>query len=146
MCPPIIGVVLGIVGAFAQAAMTTAVAKQQAEIERTQLKAEIENEQIAAMQKATDRLEELRRAEATNRAALSAVGLQTNLSYEQGIEPYNKTVATRDVERSNFNSGQVIGRKKYEIAVAGWKAKATSRSAFVEAGANAIGEIGSLWT
>ena len=146
MCPPILGLVIGVIGSFAQYAMTSNMAKQQAIIEQRQLKTEIENERISAMQKTNDRLEELRKAEATNRAALSATGVSQNISYEEGISPYNKKVAYRDVERENFNSGQVIGRKKYEIAVAGWKAKATSRNALLTAGSEAIGAVGNYAT
>lgn len=143
MCPPIIGVVLGIVGSLASAAMTSQVARQQAKIEQQQLRTEIENERIKAIGDTTDRLLELNRAEATNRAALSASGVDTNFSYIYGIAPYNARVAQRDVGRLEFNAGQVIGRKKYEIAVAGWKAKTASRSAFIQAGIDSLGSIAS---
>ena len=143
MCPPILGVIIGIVGSFAQAAMVGQQASAQAKIEQQQLKIEMENERISAMQKTNDRMEQFRKEEASNLAALSATGLQTNLSYEQGIAPYNTKVAHRDMDREFFNSGQTVGRKKYEIAVAGWKAKTTSRNAFMTAGIESIGAIGS---
>lgn len=142
MCLPIIGLVVGIVGSLAQYAMTSAIAKQQAEIEKTQLRTEIENERIRSMGATNDRLEELRKAESTNRAAISATGIETNLSYEHGIAPYNQKVASRDVGRDQFNSGQVVHRKRYEIAVAGWKAKATSATALADAGASIFGQLG----
>lgn len=145
MCPPIIGVVLAVVGAAAQFAMTSQIAKQQAKIEQQQLRTEIANEEIRAMSVTNDRLEQLRREEASNRAAVAATGLAQNISYESAIAPYNTKVATRDVEREYFNSGQVIGRKKYEIKVAGWRAKATTASAGVTAVSDSIGEVGSLF-
>lgn len=141
MCPPIIGVVLGIVGSLASAAMTSQVARQQAKIEQQQLVVEMENERIKAIGDTSDRLEELRKAEATNRAALSASGVDTNYSYLYGIAPYNARVAQRDVGRLEFNAGQVIGRKRYEIAVAGWKARTAATSAFIQAGVDSLGSI-----
>jgi len=144
MCPPIIGLVLSVVGSLATAAMQAGIAKQQAKIEQQQLEVEMENERIKAIGDTNDRLEQLRVSEATNRGALSASGLDTNWSYVQGISPYNKQVATRDVGRQDFNAGQVVGRKKYEIQVAGWRAKATAASAFVSAGASIVGDIGNF--
>ena len=142
MCPPIIGLVVGIAASFAQAAMSSSIAKSQAAIEQQQLRVEMENERIAALGATNDRLEELRKAEASNRAALSAAGVD-NLSYATGIAPYNKSVAYRDISNVAFNAGQQIGRKKYEIAVAGWNARTNSRSAWMTAGASAAGDIGS---
>jgi len=80
MCPPIIGLILTVVGSLATAAMTANVARQQAKIEQQQLATEMENERIKAIGDTTDRLEELRRAEATNRAALSASNAE-NIRY-----------------------------------------------------------------
>ena len=144
MCGPaiaIIGVVMSVVGSLATAAMTASVAKQQAKIEQEQLRTEIENERIKGIGATSDRLEELRKAEATNRAALSASGFD-NISYAQGIAPYNQRVASRDVRRSDFNMGQEVGRKKYEISVAGWRAKSTAASAYVTAGAQSLAAVG----
>lgn len=143
MCPPIIGVVLGIVGSLASAAMASSMAQQQAKIETYQLQTEMENERIKAIGDTTDRLQELVRAQAMNRAALSVSGLDENISYTQGIEPYNQRIASTDVARTEFNAGQVIGRKKYEISVAGWRAKSESRSAWIGAAANIAGNVGS---
>jgi hypothetical protein len=142
MCPPIIGIMLSVVGSLATAAMGAQVAKQQAVVEQSQLRVEIENERIKAIGATSDRLEELRKAEATNRAALSVAGVE-NVSYAQGIAPYNQRVASRDVRRSDFNMGQEVGRKKYEISVAGWRAKTTAVSGFVQAGADIAGKVGS---
>jgi hypothetical protein len=103
----------------------------------------MENERIKAIGDTTDRLEELRRAEATNRAALSASNVE-NVSYAQGIAPYNQRVAAHDVRRTEFNANQVVGRKKYEIAVAGWKAKTDTMSAFITAGAGILNDVGSF--
>ena len=142
MCLPIVGLVIGIAASFAQAAMTSQLAQSQAAIEQQQLRIEMENERIAALGATNDRLEEFRRAESSNRAALSTMGLIDNISYVRGIAPYNKRVAYRDVNRIDFNAGQQIGRKKYEIAVAGWRAKAEGVSAFTSAAASAAGSIG----
>jgi hypothetical protein len=141
MCPPIIGIVLGVVASLASAAMASSMAKQQAKIEQYQLQTEMENERIKAIGDTTDRLRELARAEATNRAALAPSGVE-NISYEQGIVPYNQRIASTDVARTEFNAGQVIGRKKYEISVAGWRAKSESRAAWIGAGAKILGDVG----
>jgi|RhiMethySRZTD1v2_1073278.scaffolds.fasta_scaffold05871_2 hypothetical protein len=142
MCPPVIGLILGAVGSIATAAMQAGIARQQAKIEQQQLMVEMENERIKGIGDTADRLEELRRASAQNRAALSASGLTENVSYTMGIAPYNAKVAASDVSRLEFNTGQILGRKKYEIAVAGWRAKTTAASAFIQAGANIAGDIG----
>jgi len=142
MCLPVIGLVMSVAGTFATAFMQSAMAKQQAAIEQRQLKTEIENEKLKAMADTNDRLESFRRDEASNRAALSALGFD-NQSYEQGVEPFNRKVVSRDVRSIEFNAGQEIGRKKYEIKVAGWRAKSTARSGFIEAGASAAGQVGS---
>jgi len=144
MCPPSIGLVLSVVGSLATAAMGAATARQQAKIEQEQLRVEMENERIKAMGDTNDRLEELRKAEATNRAALSATGVADNISYAQGIAPYNQRVAGRDVGRIDFNANQVVGRKKYEIAVAGWRAKTTAMSGFISAGASILNDVGTF--
>jgi len=141
MCGPIVGIILSVVGSLATAAMGAQMAKQQAKIEQNQLRVEIENERIKAIGDTTDRLMELHKAEAMNRAALSASGFDENVSYVQGIMPYNTRVAGRDVGRTVFNSEQVVGRKKYEIAVAGWKAKAAATSGFIQAGVDSLGTI-----
>jgi hypothetical protein len=147
MCDPIsLALTIGLTAAtsFAQAAMTSANAKQAAIIEQNQLRQEMENERIKAMSETNDVLEDFRKTEATNRAMLSASGIN-NTSYQQGIEPFNRKVAGRDVRNLQFNAGQVIGRKKYEISVAGYRSKATSRSAFIEAGVNTLGKVGSTF-
>jgi hypothetical protein len=144
MCDPISLAVIGLtaVGSFGTAMMQSANAKAEAQIEQTQLRTEIENERIKAMSDTNDRLEQFRKDEATNRAALSALGVE-NLSYMQGLEPYNRKVVGRDVRGIQYNAGQEIGRKKYEISVAGWKAKSTSRSAYIQAGADTLSSVGS---
>ena len=142
MCLPIVGLVIGIAASFAQAAMTSQLAQNQAAIEQQQLRVEMENERISALGATNDRLEELRKAEASNRAALSAAGVD-NVSYVQAIAPYNARVAGRDIGNIGFNAGQQIGRKKYEIAVAGWRSRAEGRSAWTTAAATAAGDTGS---
>jgi len=143
MCDPIVGVVLAVVGSLATAYVGAGIAKQQAKIEQEQLKVEMANERIKGMAETNDRLAMFRAEEAQNRAALSVTGVDTNLSYLQGIVPYNQRIVSRDIARIQFNTGQEIGRKKYEIAVAGWRARSTAVSGYVQAGANAAGTIGS---
>jgi hypothetical protein len=133
---------MSVAGGFAEARYAGQQAAQEAKIEQEQLKIEMENERIKGMGDINDRLEEFRKAEAQNRAALSISGIDQNWSYREGILPGNYDVIKRDVGRLGFNAEQVVSRKKYEIEVAGWKAKATKKSAMVSAGANAIKQIG----
>lgn len=142
MCPPIIGLILPIIGSLASAFVGVGIARQQAKIEQEQLKVEIENERIKGMADTNDRLRAFRVDEAANRAALSATGVDLNLSYAQGIAPSNARIVQRDIARIEFNTGQEIGRKKYEIAVAGWRSRTTTMSAFTQAGADIAGNIG----
>lgn len=143
MCGPIVGVVLSVVGSLATAFVGAGIARQEAKIQQEQLKIEMANERIKGLGEANDRLAQFRAEEAQNRAALSVTGVDTNLSYLQGIVPANQRVVSRDIARIQFNMGQEIGRKKYEIAVAGWKARSTAISGFAQAGADAVGTIGS---
>ena len=147
MCIPIMlaGLALSAVGSLATAAMTSAQAKQQALIEQRQLETEIRNEKIKGMADTNDRLEEFRKAEAVNRAVLSASGVDVNYSYLGGILPENRRVARRDIRGIEFNMGQQIGRKKYEIGVAGWRARTEARGAWIGAGAQILGNVGSAF-
>lgn len=143
MCFELLAIGLSIAGSFMQANAQASIAAQQAKIQQQQLKVEMENERIKALQETNDRLDEWMRAEATNRAAIAASGVGQNISYDQGISVYNKKVAARDVGRSQFNAEQRIGRARYEIKVAKWKAKATAQSAYTTAFADSLGAIGS---
>lgn len=140
MCVPVplIGLAVSVVSSFATAAMQSSVARQQAAIEQRQLRTEMANERNKALAETNDRLEQFRREEAANRAALSALGVE-NVSYAQGIAPFNRRVVGRDIARIEYNLGQEIGRKNYEIAVAGWRARTTSRSSFLQAGVDSLG-------
>jgi hypothetical protein len=137
----LVGLALSTVGSIGTAAMTSANAKAQAEIEQQQLKTEIANEKIKAMSDTNDRLEQFRKEEAANRAALSALGAE-NISYAEGIVPFNRKVVGRDVRNIEFNRNMEVGRKKYEISVAGWRAKSASRSAWIGAGTEIAGNFG----
>lgn len=143
MCMTLIAVGLSIAGSFMQAQMQASIAAQQAAIQKQQLKVDIENERIRSMAETNDRMDEWMRAEAANRAAISASGISQNISYEQGVAPYNKKVAARDVGRSQFNAEQRIGRARFEIQVANWRARTTARSAYTTAFADSLGAIGS---
>lgn len=145
MCLPIIGLGLSIAASFGQAMFTAQQAKQEARIEQEQLRTEIENERIKAVADTNDRLEQFRRDEAANFAALSTTGFDS-LSYSEGIYPANLRTVKRDIGALEYNAGQVIGRKKYEIRAAGWRAKSAARGAWISAGADAIGKVGSYYT
>lgn len=142
MCGPILGIALSLAGSFLQAGMAAANAKTQAKIKEQQMKVEMENERIKSLSETNNRLEEAMRAEASNRAALSASGLDVNIAYEQAIEPYNKKVVNRDVRRQQYASDAKIANSKYNIKVAHAEAKATSRAAWAGAFADGFGAIG----
>jgi len=146
MCFELIGVALSIAGSFMQAQMQAQIAQQQAKIQAMQLKVEIENENIKSMADMNDRTTEWLRAESANKAAISASGLGSNISYDQGIAPYNKKVAYTDLARRGFERDQVVGRKRFEIKVAQWEANTTARSAYMTAAADSLGAIGSLFS
>lgn len=148
MCDPVTLMIAGVVissgGSFLQANATAQAARQQAEVANDQLKVDIQNEKIRGMQEANNRQEEYLRNAATNRvvAAISSGG-GTNLSYQQGIAPYNKKVMQRDLATVGFNSGQQVSRMRYQIGVNKFNAKAEGRSAYVGAVADTAANIGS---
>jgi hypothetical protein len=79
-----------------------------------------------------DRIELFQRADSANRVASAlAVGGGQNFSFEQGIQPYNKSVVARDVQTIGYNKDMEVGRKRYEISVNKWKAKTEGRMAMV---------------
>lgn len=135
--------VLGAVGTLMQGMMQAQVAAQQAKIQNEQLKIDIENDRIKAAQEENDRIEMFQRAEASNIVASAvAVNGGRNYSFEQGIQPYNKTVAMRDVQSIGYNRDVMVGRRQYQIAVNKWEARANGSLAMAGAFTDAIGGLG----
>ena len=104
---------LQIGASFLQAGITSAVAKGQASAANQQLRVDMRNERIKGMQDANARQEEYLRNESANRVAASAaVGGGRNISFNQGVSPYNKEVARRDLQTLGYNTDQRIARGK----------------------------------
>lgn len=130
---------LQIGASFLQAGMTSAVSNAQTKAVNEQLKFDIKNERIKGMQDASARQEEYLRNESANRvAAAAAVGGGRNLSYEQGIAPYNKEVARRDLATIGFNTDQRIGRARYQIRVNRFNSRLETAAAYGTAAADSM--------
>ena len=135
------GIPLGLqIGAsFLQAGITSAVAKGQASAANQQLRVDMRNERIKGMQDANARQEEYLRNESANRVAASAaVGGGRNISFDQGVSPYNKEVARRDLQTLGYNTDQRIARGKYQIRVNRYNARAESIAAYGTATADSM--------
>lgn len=139
---PLIGLGLTVGGSFLQAGMAASMANAQAQVANQQLKVDMENERIKGMQEANARQEEYLRNEGSNRAAVAASGTGRNISFEQGLGPYNKKVAARDIQTIGFNTGQKVARMGYEIRVNRANARNAATSAYVGAAADSIGAVG----
>lgn len=141
---PILGLVLSAGTSFLQASMGAQAADNAAKVQNEQIKIDMANERIKGMQEGSKRHEEYLRNESANRvASAAATGGGTNMSYEQGIAPYNKGVAGRDMATMAFNTGQKIGRMKYEIKVNRYNAQAQARAGYIGAVGDTAGAIGS---
>lgn len=141
---PIIGLVISAAGSFLQAGMQAQAAAAQAKVANEQLKVDMENERIKGMAEGSARHEEYLRNESANRVAVAAAtGGGRSMSFEQGIGPYNKTVAARDMQTMAFNTGQKIGRMGYEIKVNRFNAQSAARSAYIGAAVDTVGAVGS---
>lgn len=141
---PLIGLGLSVGSSFLTASMQAGAAKAEAKVANEQLKVDRENERIRGMQEQNERQESYLRAAASNRVAVAASGAGRSMSYEQGISPYNKGVAARDLQTMGFNTGQKVARMGYEIRVNKWNAKSAARSAYVGAAADSLGSIGTF--
>lgn len=139
---PIVGLGLSVGASFLQAGMQSSMAKAQAKAANEQLKIDMENERIRGMQEANARQEEYLRNESANRVVVAASGAGQSMSYDQGIAPYNKEVARRDLQTMGFNTGQAVSRMGYQIRVNKANAANASRAAWLSAGADAAGTIG----
>lgn len=141
---PLFGLVLSVGSSFLQASQQAQMAKYQADVQNQQLRVEMENERIKGMQEGNARQEEYLRNESSNRVASAvATGGGRNISYEQGIAPYNKGVVQRDMQTMGFNTGQRISRSKYQIKVNSWNSKAESAAAYTGAVADSLSAVGS---
>lgn len=131
---------LQIGASFLQAGMTSAVSNAQTKAVNEQIKADIRNERIKGMQDASARQEEYLRNESANRVAAAAAvgGGGRNLSYEQGIAPYNKEVARRDLATIGFNTDQRIGRARYQIRVNRFNSRLETAAAYGTAAADSM--------
>jgi hypothetical protein len=141
----VIGLAVSLVGSLVQGVMAGQAAKLEAEVANEQLKMDIETNKIEAMHEQNNRTEDYMRREAANRVAVAAAtgGFGSNVSYEQGIAPYNKTVWARDMATIGFNRDMTVGRKQYQIAANKVTAKATATSAMVGAAFDGFATIGS---
>lgn len=130
---------LQIGASFLQAGMTSAVSNAQTKAVNEQIKADIRNERIKGMQDASARQEEYLRNESANRvAAAAAIGGGRNLSYEQGIVPYNKEVARRDLATIGYNTDQRIARARYQIRVNRFNSRLETAAAYGTAAADSM--------
>ena len=149
MCGPIIGALIGaaasIAGSFMTAQSQANAAQYEADVRKQQLRIENENEKIKSLSETNNRFEQFLFEESQNRAALSASGLQTNVSYEQGIEPRNREVFSRDVARQQYDSRAQIASGKYNIKVAQGEADVNKANAYTTAMADSIGALGSVF-
>lgn len=133
---------LQIGASFLQAGLTSAVAKGQQDVANEQLKADMRNERIKGMQDANARQEEYLRNESANRVAASAaVGGGRNMSYAQGIAPYNKEVAGRDLATIGYNTDQRIARGRYQIRVNRYNTRAETFAAYGTAAADSMRSV-----
>lgn len=138
------GLVLSVGASFVQARAQAQAMEAQMKFANQQLKFDMENERIRGMQEANNRQEEYLRNVGTNIVAASAATRGgRNYSYEQGIAPYNKEVARRDLATVDFNSGMERGRMALQIKANTYSAKLNSRNAYIGAVADSMGTIGS---
>jgi hypothetical protein len=126
------GAILGAAGSLVQGVMSAQAASAQAKVANEQLKIDMENDKIRAANEENDRIEMFQRAEGANAVASAlAVGGGQNFSYQQGIQPFNKSVVARDVATIGYNKDMAVGRAKYQIAVNKFTAKTEGRMAMV---------------
>jgi hypothetical protein len=94
---------------------------QQQELESAlsigQIELDIAAERVRAQGEMNDRLREYLRTQSSNRAAISASGLYSNVSYEKAIAPENRKTAKRDQARTLAAFEIAKGRGEYEITV-----------------------------
>jgi len=135
---PLIALGLTAAGSLLQAGFTSYAANQQMKAENAQLKIDMESERIAALNEQNKRQEEYLRLASANEVAVAASGV-SNFSYQQGIAPYNKEVAGRDIQSIGFNSRMRTDRMRYQIRVNKARARSETAGAFVTAGADIMG-------
>lgn len=139
---PLIGLGLTAGSSFLTAGAQAQAANAQAQVANDQLKIDMENERIKGMQEASARQEEYLRNESANRVAAAALGGGINISYDQGIQPYNKKVMQRDLQTMGFNNEQTRLRMVHQIRVNKWNAKSQARAGFISAAADTVSAVG----
>lgn len=141
---PILGLALTAGASFVQARAQAQAAQAQMKFANDQLKFDMENERIRGLQEASNRQEEYLRNLGTNIVAASAAtGGGSNFSFDQGIAPYNKEVARRDLAAIGFNNQMERGRMALQIKANTYSARANSRNAYIGAAADTVGAVGS---
>jgi hypothetical protein len=135
-----VGMLLSVGSTMFEAYSTSQQAKYQAQVENQQLKIDMENERIRAMQEQSKRQEEYLKADSANRVAVAFSGAR-NISFEQGLSVKNKKTAGYDMQTIGFNSQMEIGRKKYQIKVNKFDAKMTGRSAMIGGALESAGTV-----
>lgn len=135
-----VGMIISVASTMFEGYSTAKQAEYQAKVENQQLKIDMENERIRAMQEQSKRQEEYLKADSANRVAVAFSGAR-NISFEQGLSPKNKKTAGYDMQTIGFNSQMEIGRKKYQIKVNKFNATMTGRSAMIGAGLQSAGTV-----
>lgn len=135
---PLIALGITAAGSLLQAGLTSYAGNQQMKAENAQLKMDMENERIAALSEQNKRQEEFLRLASANEVAVAASGV-SNFSYQQGIAPYNKEVAGRDIQTIGFNSRMRTDRMRYQIGVNRAGARTQTVAAFGTAAADIAG-------
>lgn len=153
MCDPIsltimaIGAAASSAGSFMQANAQNQAIQAQTKLANQQLAIDMENERIKGLQEANDRQEEYLRNYGSNVVAASAaVNGGQNMSFDQGIAPYNKEVARRDMATTEFNTGMVRSRIASQIKANTYSAKMNRRNNMISAGVDTLGNFASIAT
>lgn len=153
MCDPIsltimaIGAAASSAGSFMQANAQNQAIAAQTKLANQQLKIDMENERIKGLQEANDRQEDYLRNYGSNVVAASAaVGGGRNISFDQGIEPYNKEVARRDLATTDFNYGMSRSRMAMQIKANTMSSKVNRRNNMISAGVDTLGNFASIAT
>jgi hypothetical protein len=125
-----------------QAKQQKAAGNANAAVQASQLRVQMQEEKIRATAELNARLREYLSVQATNRANLSASGLQQNISYDTAIAPENRRVARTDMARTMFDSNMRRASSAYRVSVANWTADTGGRTAWLDAGLKVAGFVG----
>jgi len=128
MGSPIFGILIGVGASLFEGQMAVNQADAQMQVANQQLRIDIENEKIRAMQEQNKRNTEYLRADSANRVAVAHSGIR-NISFEQGLSTFNQKKAYADMQTIEFNKEQEVGRKRYQIQVNRMNAQMEATSA-----------------